>query len=91
MLEWLIPLLLVVLLLIWILDYLDMLDGVAAILRLIGAAVAGKARRGHEASGLTAPARHKATITRVASNRVVNVLCGSDRGQATLEAVFAAK
>ena len=44
MFDWLIPLLIVVLLLIKILDYLDMLDGVAAILRLVGVAIAGMAK-----------------------------------------------
>ena len=38
------PLLIVVLLLIKILDYLDMLDTVAALLRLIGTAIAGTAK-----------------------------------------------
>jgi nucleoside permease NupC len=41
MFEWLIPILIVVVLLIKILDYLDMLEGVTAILGLIAAAVVG--------------------------------------------------
>jgi hypothetical protein len=41
MVELLIPLLIVVVLLIKTLDYLDMLDGMTAILRLIGAATTG--------------------------------------------------
>jgi len=44
MFDWLIPLLIVVLLLIKILDCLDMLDIVAALLRLNGAAIAGTAK-----------------------------------------------
>lgn len=44
MFDWLIPLLIVVLLLIKILDYLDMLDIVAALLRLNGAVIAGTAK-----------------------------------------------
>ena len=44
MFDWLVPLLIVVLLLIKILDYFDMLDTVAALLRLFGAAIAGTAR-----------------------------------------------
>jgi hypothetical protein len=42
--DWLIPLLIVVLLPIKILDCLDMLDIVAALLRLIGAVIAGTAK-----------------------------------------------
>jgi hypothetical protein len=43
MFDWLFSLLLVVLLLIWILDYLDLLDGVSTLLRGIVAAIAGAA------------------------------------------------
>ena len=43
MLDWLITLLIVVVLLIWVLDYLDMLEPVTAILRLIGVVITGVA------------------------------------------------
>ena len=43
MFDWLISLLIVFLLLIWILDYLDLLDGVSTLLRGIVAALAGAA------------------------------------------------
>ena len=43
MFDWLFSLLIVVLLLIWILDYLDLLDGVSTLLRGIVAAIAGAA------------------------------------------------
>ena len=43
MFDWLISLLIVFLLLIWILDYLDLLDGVSTLLRGIVAAIAGAA------------------------------------------------
>jgi len=41
MFDWVIPILIIVLLLIKILDSLDMLEGVTAVLRLIAAAVVG--------------------------------------------------
>ena len=43
MFEWLMPLLIAVLLLIWILDYLGLLEVVSAVLGLIGAVIAGVA------------------------------------------------
>jgi hypothetical protein len=44
MFDWLIPLLIVGLLLLWILDYLGMLEVVSAFLQLIGAVIAGAIR-----------------------------------------------
>ena len=44
MFDWLIPLLIAIALLIWILDYLGMLEVVSALLELIGAAVAALLR-----------------------------------------------
>ena len=44
MFDWLIPLLVVIALLIWILNYLDLLDGVAAVFGLLAAAVVGTVR-----------------------------------------------
>jgi hypothetical protein len=44
MFDWLIPLLIVGLLLLWILDYLGMLEVVSAFLELIGAVIAGAIR-----------------------------------------------
>jgi hypothetical protein len=44
MFEWLIPILIVALLLLWILDYLGMLEVVGAVLELIGAVIAGVAK-----------------------------------------------
>jgi hypothetical protein len=44
MFDWLIPLLIVGLLLLWILDYLGMLEVVGAFLELIGAVIAGAIR-----------------------------------------------
>ena len=41
MFEWLIPILIVALLLLWILDCLGMLEVVGAVLELIGAVIAG--------------------------------------------------
>jgi chromate transport protein ChrA len=44
MFDWVVPILIIVLLLIKILDSLDMLEGVTALLRLIAAAAVGIAR-----------------------------------------------
>lgn len=44
MFDWLIPLLIVAVLLVWILDYLGMLEVVGAVFGLIGAVIAGVVR-----------------------------------------------
>jgi chromate transport protein ChrA len=44
MFDWLIPILIAVVLLLWILDYLGILEVVGALLELIGAVIAGVAK-----------------------------------------------